>query len=264
MGQWSVEQPPPRVPERESSLRRSYRIAGAVAATVAAVAAGVAGASGTATAATVAKAKYQAALKEATQNVHFITKTTQQGITLEAIGDTGKTSGSQVLAVQDGSVTEELAVVLIGSTGFLKGNESALERVLGLTTAQSSTYMNKWLSFPTSNDSLSELVGGLRDSEIASELAMTGPYTMGGTKMIAGQLTQAIRGQAATSSGTKVPIVLYVTSTGPPRPVREVTNPDAKSPAIQATVTFSNWGETTHPVAPTTSTPLVPLLPAAG
>jgi hypothetical protein len=243
-------------------LRRSYRIAGAVAATVAAVAAGVAGASGTATAATVAKAKYQAALRGAAQNVHFVSRTTQQGITLEVVGDTGETSGSQVLAVQDGSITEELAVVLVGSTGFLRGNQSALEKVLGLTTAQSSTYTNKWLSFPTSNDSLSELVSGLRDSEIASELAMTGPYAMGGTKMIDGQLTQAIKGKAATSSGTKVPIVLYVATTGPPRPVREVTNPDAKSSAIQGTVTFSDWGETTHPVAPATSTPLVPLLPA--
>jgi hypothetical protein len=244
-------------------MRRSYRRAGAVAATVAAVAAGVAAASGTATAATVAKAKYQAALKAAAaQNVHYVSKATEQGITLEVVGDTGKTSGSQVLAVQNGSITEELAVVLIGSTGYLRGNESALEKVLGLTTAQSSTYTNKWLSFPTSNGSLSELVSGLRDSEVASELAMTGPFTLGGTKVIAGQLAQAIRGTAATSSGTKVPIVLYVASTGTPRPIREVTNPNAKSSAIQGTVTFSNWGETTHPVAPATSIPLVPLLPA--
>ena len=39
---------------------------------------------------------------------------------------------------------------------------------------------------------------------------MTGPYTFGGTKMIGGHLAQAIKGTAATSSGTKVPIVLYV------------------------------------------------------
>ena len=243
-------------------MRRSYRIAGAVAATVAAVAAGVA-ASGTATAATVAKAKYQAALKAAAQNVHYVSRATEHGITLEVVGDTGKTSGSQVIEVQNGSITEELAVVLIGSTGFLRGNQSALEKVVGLTTAQSSTYMHKWLSFPTSNGSLSELVSGLRDSEVAPELAMTGPYTLGGTKVIAGQLTQAIWGTAATSSGTKVPIVLYVASTGPPRPVREITNPNAKSSAIQGTVTFSDWGQTTHPVTPATSIPLVPLLPAS-
>jgi hypothetical protein len=245
-------------------MRRSYRIAGTVAATaLAAAAAGVAVGSGSATAATVAKAEYQAALKTAaTQNVHYVSRATEQDISLEVVGDTGKTSGSQVLEVQNGSITEELSVILIGKTGYLRGNASALEKVLGLSGAQSSTYKNRWLSFPTSNGSLSELVSGLRDSEVASELEMTGPYSLGGTKVIGGHLTQAIKGTAATSSGTKVPIVLYVESSGTPRPVQEVTNPNAKSSSVQRTMTFSNWGETTHPIAPATSVPLVPLLPA--
>jgi hypothetical protein len=244
-------------------MHRSHRIAGTVAATFAAAAVGVAAASGSATAETNAKAKYQAALKAAAaQNVHYVSKATEQGIALEVVGDTGKSSGSQALEVQNGSITEELSVVLIGKTGYLRGNVSALEKVLGLTASQSSTYQNRWLSFPTSNRSLSELLSGLRNSEVASELEMTGPYTLGGTQMIGGHLTQAIKGTAATSSGTKVPIVLYVESSGIPRPVREITNPNAKSSAIQGTVTFSNWGEVTHPVAPTTSVPLIPLLPA--
>jgi hypothetical protein len=212
--------------------------------------------------ASVAKAKYQAAMKAATaQNVHYVSKATEQGITLEVIGDTGRTSGSQVLEVQNGSTVEELAVVLIGSTGYLRGNAAALEKVLGLTTTQSATYANKWLSFPTSNTSLAELVSGLRNSDVAAELEMTGPYSFGGTKMIAGHVVEAINGTAATSSGTKFPIVLYVSASGTPRPVQEITNPNAKSSAITGTVTFSNWGETTHPKAPTKSTPLVPLLP---
>jgi hypothetical protein len=244
-------------------MRRSYRIAGTFAATLAAAAAGVVAASGSVTAATNAKAKYQAAMKAAAaQNVHYVSSATEQGISLEVVGDTGKTSGSQVLEVQNGSITEQLSVVLIGKTGYLRGNVSGLEKVLGLTAAQSGTYKNRWLSFPTSNGSLSELVSGLLDSEVASELEMTGPYTFGGTKTIGGHLTQAIKGTAATSSGTKVPIVLYVASSGTPRPVQEVTNPNAKSSAIQGTVTFSNWGEVTHPTAPTTSVPLIPLLPA--
>jgi hypothetical protein len=86
---------------------------------------------------------------------------------------------------------------------------------------------------------------------------------MGGTKVIAGHATQAINGTASTSSGTKVPIVLYVSASGTPRPVEEVTNPKAKSSSITGTVLFSNWGEKTHPTAPANSTPLVPLLPAA-
>ena len=148
-------------------MRRGYRIAGAFAASLAtAVAAGaVAGAAGAVGTGTVAKAKYQAAMKAASaQNVHYVSKATEQGVTLEVIGDTGRTSGSQVLEVQNGSTVEDLAVVLIGSTGYLRGNVAALETVLGLTSKQSATYANKWLSFPTSNTSLAELVSGLRDS----------------------------------------------------------------------------------------------------
>jgi hypothetical protein len=245
-------------------MRRSYRIAGTVAATLAAAAAGVAATSGSATAAVVAKSKYHPAIKAAAaQNVHYVSTATEQGISLEVVADTGKTSGSQTLEVQKGSTTEELSVVLIGKTGYVRGNVSALESVLGLTAAQSSSYENRWLSFPTSTGSLSELVSGLLDSEVAPELEMTGPYTFGGTKVIGGHLTQAIKGTAASSSGTKVPIVLYVESSGTPRPVQEITNPNAKSSDIRATVTFSNWGEVTHPVAPARSVPLVPLLPAS-
>ena len=158
--------------------------------------------SGSATAAVVAKSKYQAAMKAAAaQNVHYVSTATEQGISLEVVGDTGKSSGSQKLEVQNGSTTEDLSVVLIGKTGYLRGNVSALEKVLGLTTAQSDAYQNRWLSFPTSNHSLSELVSGLLDSEVSAELEMTGPYSFGGTKVIGGHVTDTAVARVATTGG---------------------------------------------------------------
>jgi hypothetical protein len=251
------------MPGREQ-MRRSHRIIGAVAASVATSMVGVMAVSNGAGAATTAKSEYQAALKAASaQNVHYISKASEQGVGLKVTGDTGKTSGSQELQVINGSTTENLNVILVGSTGYVRGNEAGLEKALGLTSAQSATYANKWLSFPTSNTSLAELVSGLRDTDVASELQMSGPYAFGATKTINGQAATAIDGTAATSSGTKVPIILYVSASGTPRPIQEVTNPTAKSSSIKGTVTFSKWGEATHPSAPTTSTPLVPLLPVA-
>jgi hypothetical protein len=245
-------------------MRRSHRIVGAVAATFATSVAGVSAVSGSAGAATSAKSEYQAALKAAgAQDVHYVSRATEQGTGLIVVGDTGKKSGSEKLTVKQGSTTESLSVLLVGTTGYLKGNDAALQKVLGLTTTQASTYMNRWLSFPISNTSLAELVTGLRNSEVASELQMSGPYTLGGTKKIGGQVTQAIKGTAATSSGTKVPIILYVNAAGTPRPVEEVTNPKASSSSIEGTVTFSNWGEKTDPKKPAPAVPLVPLLPAA-
>jgi len=243
-------------------MRRSHRIVGVVAASFTTSVLGVTAVSGWAAAASTAKSEYQAALKAAAaQNVHYVSQAVEQGVGLKVIGDTGKTSGSVVLQVINGSTTESLKVILVGSTGYLRGNDAALQKVLGLTVAQSATYTNKWLSFPTSNTSLAELVSGLRDADVASELEMTGPYTFGAAKTIDGQATHAINGTAATSSGTKIHIVLYVNSSG--RPVEEITNPKAKSSSIQGTVTFSKWGEPTHPKAPASSVALVPLLPAA-
>jgi hypothetical protein len=245
-------------------MRRSHRIVGAVAASFATSVATATAVSNSAGAANTAKSEYQAALKAASaQNVHYVSKATEQGIGLKVTGDTGKTSGAAQLTVKSGSTTESLAVLVVGTTGYVKGNDAALQKVLGLTAAQATTYTNQWLSFPTSNTSLAELISGLRNADVASELRMTGPYTLGATKNIGGQVAQAINGSAATSAGTKVPIVLYVNATGTPRPIEEVTNPKAKASSIEGTVTFSKWGEKTDPSAPATSVPLVPLLPAA-
>ncbi len=197
-------------------MRRSHRIVGAVAASVATSVAAVTVVSNSAGAATTAKSEYQAALKAAgSQNVHYISKANEPGIgAIKAIGDTGKTSGSLDLQIVNGSKTEHLKVLLVGSTGYVRGNEVGLEAVLGLTAAQSTTYANKWLSFPTSNTSLAELVSGLRDTDIPSELQMSGPYTFGSSKTINGQDAKAINGTAATSSGKKVRIILYVSDIG--------------------------------------------------
>jgi hypothetical protein len=247
-------------------MRRSHRIVGAVAAGFATSVVAVTAVSGSADAANTAKSEYQAALKAASaQNVHYVSRAIEQGIGYQVTGDTGKNSGAQVLKVKNGPTTESLSVLLVGTTGYIKGNDAALQKVLGFTATQATTYTNKWLSFPASNTSLAELVSGLRNSEVPNELRMTGPYTFGATKKIAGQDAQAINGTAATSSGTKVPIVLYVNATGTPRPIEEDTNPKAKSSstAVKGTVTFSKWGEKTDPTAPATSVPLIPLLPAA-
>ncbi len=101
--------------------------------------AGVTAVSSWAGAATTAKSEYQAALKAASaQNVHYVSKANEPGIgAITAIGDTGKTSGSIGLQVINGSKTESLKVLLVGSTGYVRGNEVGLEKALGLTAAQS-------------------------------------------------------------------------------------------------------------------------------
>jgi hypothetical protein len=242
-------------------MRRSLRTIGVVTLGLAASAlAATAVAGPSAAASTSAKTEYLAALRAAgTESVHYVSKATEGSDVLEVIGDTGKNSGSQVLAAQEGSSTEELEIVLIGATGYLRGNATSLQGIIGLTAAQSKTYTNVWLSFPSNNATMGALVAGLRDKGVSSELAMTGPYTSKGNKKIDGRNTRGVGGFGSESSGTKVPLVLYFNASGTPYPVEEVTNPNGKSTAIRGTIVFTKWGEKTHPKAPAKSVALASL-----
>jgi hypothetical protein len=219
-------------------------------------------------AATTAKAtaQYNAALKAVgSQGVHFVSVAKQNGAELDVSGDAGKTTGSQTLVVKAKGVTEKMTARVVGSTGYVTGNAAALLHVIGLTKAESSKYANTWLSFPTSNQGLGELVGGLLASQVSKELEISGPYSYAADATVQGQKATAIKGSVADESGGNVPVVLYIPKTGNPLPIKEVTNAgkSGSSSAIYGVVTFSNWGENKTQTAPAKSSSLLKLVPAS-
>jgi len=212
-----------------------------------------------------AQTQYQAAIKAVgTQGVHFNSTARQSGTSITVHGDTGATSGTQTLVVKNGSLTEHLTALLVGPNGYINANATALHHVIGLTSAQSSKYAGTWLSFPTSNNGLAQLITGLLNSQVARELEMTGPFTYGTATTVNGKSALAIRGSQATQTGN-VPVVLYVAATGTPLPIREDTNPGSGggASAIHGTVAFSSWGEKTSVRAPAHSVSLLKLVPGA-
>jgi hypothetical protein len=259
----------PLHPLRHSTARTAAAATGLAAAAALALAA-PAGAAGTTTTtaadSTSATAKYNAALKAVgVKGVHFSSVAKQNGAELDVSGDAGKTSGVQTLVVKSSKATERMTALVVGATGYVKGNEAALANVIGLTKAESSKYANKWLSFPTSNQGLGELVGGLLSSQVSKELEIGGPYTLGKSATIAGQDATAIKGAVANDNGGKVPVVLYIPSSGTPLPIQEVTNAgnSGGSSAIHGVVTFSHWGENKSQTAPANAFSLLKLVPAS-
>jgi hypothetical protein len=236
-----------------------------------AIAAAPAGAASTTTTAAAAgnaaaTAQYNAALKAiGSKGVHFSSVAKQQGAELDVSGDAGRTSGAQTLVVKDKSVTERMTARVVGSTGYVSGNDAALLHVIGLTKAESTKYAGKWLSFPASNQSLGELVGGLLSSQVSKELQIGGPYTYGKPATVQGQKATAIEGSVANQSGGKVPVLLYIPATGNPLPIQEVTNVGAASgsSAIHGVVTFTHWGEDKNQSAPSGAVSLLTLTPAS-
>jgi hypothetical protein len=244
-------------------MRCSPRIIGAVAASLTVPALGVTALAGPAGAATSAASEYNASLRSATsEGVHYVSKASEQGVSITVIGDTGVTSGQQTLKLQKGSLIENVMVTLIGDTGYVKANAPALVNILGLTATKAGAYADKWLSFPTTNSTLAELVAGLHDKDVATELKMSGPYSLDGTKTVNGQSTEAIKGSVSSSSGKKVPVILYIAASGTPRPVEEITNPGKGGSAIRGEVSFSKWGEKIHPVTPKGAISLLSVMPA--
>ncbi len=119
-------------------MRCSPRIVGAVAASLTVPMLGVTALAGTAGAAQSATSLYNSALHSATsEGVHYVSKATEQGVTITVVGDTGVTSGQQTLKLQKGTLIENVTVNLIGSTGYVKANAAALVNILGLTAAES-------------------------------------------------------------------------------------------------------------------------------
>ena len=254
-------------PARTAAVVAGIAAAAALAVTAAPSAAGAASTTTTTSAGNAAAtAKYNAALKAVgTKGVHFSSVAKQDGATLTVTGDAGSTSGAQTLVVKNKNVTERMTAKVVGSTGYVNGNEAALADVIGLTKAEAKKYAGRWLSFPTSNTSLAELVGGLLSSEVSKELEVSGPYTFGKSATVAGQQATGILGSVATESGSKVPVMVYIPASGSPLPIQEVTNAGSAggASAIHGTVTFSNWGEDKSQSAPAGAFSLLKLVPAS-
>jgi hypothetical protein len=162
-------------------------------------------------------------------------------------------------------VVEHVGALVIGTTGYIQGNASALRNVIGLPSAKANKYAGKWLSFPTSNQGLNTLVAGLKNSDVAAELQMSGPYTYGAAQTVAGQRALAIKGTVTDQSGSKIPVTLYVSASGNALPLEQVTNPGTSkgSSSIHSSVRFTRWGEKVTQTAPAHSSSLLKLAPTS-
>ena len=129
----------PLHPLRHSTARTAAVVTGLAAAATLALAA-PAGAASTTTTTTAgsaaATAKYNAALKAVgVKGVHFSSVAKQNGAELDVAGDAGKTSGVQTLVVKSSKATERMTALVVGATGYVKGNEAALANIIRVGTS---------------------------------------------------------------------------------------------------------------------------------
>jgi hypothetical protein len=197
-----------------------------------------------------AQTKYLAAINAVgDQGVHFASHAKQGNVTFSVTGDTGNKSGAQTLTLKQGSTLEHMTVILVGSTGYINGNTTALTDVIGLSKTASKKYAGKWVSFSAAKQQYTDLTAGLLDSQVSGELKMSGPYHYGKTKTINGKSATAIVGKVSDDSGNSVASTLYVATSGTPLPLEQTTGPSGKG-TISGTVEFTKWGQTVAQKAP--------------
>jgi hypothetical protein len=178
-------------------------------------------------------------------SVHYASVSTQSKSTLRENGDAGPASGSQTVLLGKGSIS----ILVIGGISYVKGNAGGLQSLAGLSASQAAITAGQWIEFATGNAAFAPVVAGVRSHDVAQELALKGPLSIGHPRALDGYEVDAIEG-SQTLAHKSVRVVLYVRATGTHVPVQEDSLNAKGQPTTAVHVTYSNWGEIVRPEAP--------------
>jgi hypothetical protein len=218
---------------------------------------GAAGASGRTSAATL----YREALATTRSwSVHYASDGTVSHVSILESGDAGPASGVQEVLVGKGTtLSESASLVVIGGITYVKGNAQALVDLAGLSATEATANAGKWVQFATDDQAFAQVVVGVRSHDIADELALKAPYTLGSPRRIDGYSVDAIRGTQHFQGLKTMRAILYVRAEGRHFPVEENTvNAQGRPNGVEHTV-YSKWGERVRPKAPLATVTIGPV-----
>jgi hypothetical protein len=170
---------------------------------------------------------------------------------------TSHTGGTAITFSQDSTATGgrqdmtfdgvgHATVLLISGVGYLQADEAGLMGFFGVSQADAARLTDKWISVrpgqKIGSTTYAQLTDGITLSSVASELAITGPYTAVADATVAGQHTFRVQGHvpASQKDPSTARETLNVTAAAPLRPVQLTLSGD---PGNTDQITFSNWGE---------------------
>ena len=181
--------------------------------------------------------------------VHYVSTSDLSQVPFLESGDTGPASGTQSILVGKGTTLDRATLVVIGDLTYVKGNARAMEDLTGLSPAQAVTAMGHWVLFSSNNPTFAQVVAGVRSQDVAQEVALSGPFTLGPSRTLHGFRVEALRG-TELQDAKKMHAVLYVRASGRHVLVEEDTvDTQGKSNGVEHIV-FSKWGEPVKPKAP--------------
>lgn len=178
-------------------------------------------------------------------SVHYDSASTESSVTLAETGDAGPASASQTVTMG----TSSISILVIGGISYVKGNADGLENLAGLSSPQATEAAGQWIEFSTGNAAFAPVVEGVRSTDLAKELALKAPLSLGHSRTLDGEAVEAIDGTQTFGKKT-VHVVLYVRARGTHVPVEEDSVDSKGKRTTDEHITYSKWGERVRPVAP--------------
>jgi hypothetical protein len=182
--------------------------------------------------------------------VHYVSTTNVSKVPFFESGDAGPASGTQTIRIGEGATLDRASLIVIGDLTYVKGNQRAMEDLAGLSSTEAATAMGQWVLFSSNNPTFSQVVVGVRSHDVAEEVALQGPVTLGPSRKLQGYRVDALQGTQTFQGSKKMKAVLYVRASGRHVLIEEDTvNSQGKSNGAEHIV-FSKWGEAVKPKAP--------------
>jgi hypothetical protein len=182
--------------------------------------------------------------------VHYSSSSSTSHTPFAESGDAGPASGTQAILVGRGATLDRASLIVIGDLTFVKGNQLAMEDLTGLSAAEAATTMGHWVVFSSNNPAFSQVVVGVRSHDVAQEVALTGPYTLGQPRQLHGSSVDTLRGTLKLQGEKRMDAVLYIRASGRHLLVEEDTVDAHGAPNGAEHIVFSKWGESVRPKAP--------------
>jgi hypothetical protein len=187
-------------------------------------------------------------------SVHYVSTSTESQVSLLESGDAGPASGTQTVATGKGNLNDTITIYVIGGLTYVKGNAGGLVALAGINAASALQAAGKWIEFSTDDTAFRGVVLGVRSHDVATELELKGPLTLGHSSTIDGIAVTAIDG-TQVSGKKSMHVVLYVRAHGSHVPVEEDSVNAKGQKTATLHVTYSHWGETVRPQAPSSALP---------
>jgi hypothetical protein len=192
-------------------------------------------------------------------SVHYTSMGSVSKVSNTETGDAGPVSGTQQVLIRRGARSDTASLIVIGQITYAKANVMGLEDMMDLSPTDAATDANHWILFSTTNTAFSQIVAGIRSQDVAQEIALKGPFTLGVSRRLDGYAVDAIRGTLNVQGAKPVHAVLYVRALGRPQPVQEDTVNAQGKPNGEDHIVFSKWGERVRPRAPDATITLGPV-----